>query len=306
MVLTALGNRTGNAAGANAHPRRLRHVRESRAMRPAQTVMGRKWFLCEDLIVNTASKKVAAALVVLVFLVPRAAAQDTYAGTDAERLSRRVKQLREDFSKKTGEWATKAKHAIEGAKDIERALDELKKNPGSYAQQNGALEAMDRRAGDLEAVLVSILDPQKSNPVDGITKTVNALDELAALCRSDAEKAESLAQNSKSESIKSRYLLCRDACLRNARTYERDKTTYQALKVTDRLQEFAAELEFVQFYRGHIRRMIAHLDAIADQQALLAEVQSIATSLDQLAQALVDFSKIISQQYGDATDNAPN
>lgn len=245
-------------------------------------------------------------LVVVMALVPKAAAQDTYAATDAERLSRRVNELRVAFAQKAGEWATKAKHAIEGAKDIERALDELKKHPGSYAQQKGALEVMDRRPGDLEAVLVEVLDPQKSNPVDGITKIVNALDELVALCRSDAEKAESLAQAAKSESIKTRYLICRDASLRNARTYEGDKATYQNLKVTDKLQEFTGELEFVQFYRGHIRRMIAHLDAIAEQQALLAEVQSMATSLDQLAQALVDFSKIISQQYGETTSNAPN
>lgn len=251
----------------------------------------------------TTGKFVITCLCVFVF-ASESFGQDTYAGTDAERLSRRVKELREGFTKKAGEWTSKAKHAIEGAKAIERCLDELRKTPQSYAAQKAALEAMEHRAADLECLLTEVLDPQKSNPVDAITKITGVLDELIALCQSDAKEAEALAQNAKTESLKKRYLVVREAALRNSRSYEGDKAKYQTLKVTDKLQEFTGELEFVRFYREHVRKLMAHLDAITDQQTLLAEVESMSASLDQLAHALSDFSKVISGNYTDATADA--
>jgi hypothetical protein len=60
--------------------------------------------------------------------------------------------------------------------------------------------------------------------------------------------------------------------------------------------------------RGDVRVVAGMVDLQQARDGLRAtnEVQSMAAILNQLAQALVDFSKMISQQCGDTTGNALN
>ncbi len=214
-----------------------------------------------------------------------------------QQLAARLNDLKAEFKATEESSAATAQHVAGSLADMQRAIEKLRGSPESYAIQRETLQALDGLAGELEDALRRILDPKLSNPADVVQRLGRTLDELSGVCKADADTARNRAQNAPAESLRKAYLLVADACDRNVRTYSDQKKHYEGMNLSERLNEFAEQLEFVVFYRGHVQKLAGHLEAIEHSQDLIGQLEGMTASLDQLAQALVDFSKIVSGQY---------
>jgi hypothetical protein len=252
-------------------------------------------------------RNVALIVMAMALLVPQVTlgddqGKDVYAGTDSERLSRRVDQFGEAITEKGKAWYAKGKHVLENATRVEQALDNLRQAPKSWERQITAFEVMYEEAGRFRPLLQELLE--KQNPDVEIKQVVLTLDELIALNKSKGERWRMLAQNAASESLRNRYVKMAEAVDRNARTYDQQKQRYAGIDIESKITEFRGELEFLNEYQTYCQEMIVHLRTAKKSAELLEEVESMSDSLEQLAQALLDFSKIISEQYDESPSEA--
>ncbi|MCB9851885.1 MAG: hypothetical protein H6819_02215 [Phycisphaerales bacterium] len=244
-------------------------------------------------------KVVVGAITSSLILVNPLLAQQEYASTDCERLSRQVQVIKADLSSKAMKLKQITGDVTFGRTSIESAMAALKEKPGDFKAQEAVIEAVDERAAKLELIAGKALSSEGDsvNPVPVLGKLLATLEELAALCETDARQFEAKAQNATTESLKQRYLLLAASAERNARTYRRNIEQYKGLDIAKQYNELLAEKEFLGVFRDHLGKLIPNLRALGESQEILKEIESLTSSLDQLAQAYSDFSKVISETF---------
>lgn len=178
-------------------------------------------------------------------------------------------------------------------KELEKALEAIKANPGKLEVQSKYVTAL---IGLADQLLEQINETRQADLQGTLDRLIKGYHELSAIQLRAAKECELRMKNSDNQVIAKHYATLAAIAKQTVRTYSYDIRYYEGIDIKSKVQKAADQVEFLNFFKGYMLQYRDQLELMVPDQDVIDSLTALNVSLDQLVKSLNDFSSEINAE----------